>query len=215
MLIHRQNAGPINLAVGKVGLDPYCDNSVIPSRRTITIDGDAEGFAGTVVPERTLYNKLSATDKYVPRFVNGAMLQITNSTNFICDIPNAMRGYFIATDKVKWYDISAAALSADSITVDAVSALDGGTGGAGYTKITCTAEVFLSTPVSGDLLVLADGSEIDSDVVLVDEEVSLADSVDKIVSASYSCTIKASLVNRVDYINKANLAGREFYVRNE
>lgn len=214
MLIHRQNAGPINRILGATGFDPYI-GSEIPCRRSITIDGDTEGFAGNVVPARTLYNKLSAADKYAPRFVNGAMTQITNSTNFVCDIPNAMRAYFIATDKVKWYDISAGALSADSITVDIVSVADGGTGGAGYTKITCTAEVFLSTPTSGDLLVLSDGSEVDSDLVLVDEEVDLADSIDKIVSASYECTLKASLINRADYVNKADLAGRNFYIRNE
>lgn len=213
-LIHRQNAGPTNKAVGGAGFDPYV-GSEIPKRKSITIDGDAEGFAATVIAGRTLYNKLT-DGKYAPRFVNAVMTQITNSTNFVCDVPDAMRSFLIVGDKIKWYDVSAAALSADSITIDIISALGGGTGGAGYTKITCTGEVFAATPVTGtDLLVLADGSELDSDLVLVDEDVDLADSADKVVSASYCCTLKKSLLNRADYINKADLAGREFYILNE
>ncbi len=212
--IHRQNAGPGNVAVGKVGFDPYI-GSEVPDKRSITIDGDAQGFAGSVIPEFTLYNMLT-DGKYAPRFVSGAMTSITNSTNMECDVPNAMRPYLAVNDLVKFYDASAGALSTDSITVDAISAADGGTGGTGFTKITCTGQVFSATPVStGDLLVLADGSELDSDIVLVDEEVDLTDSVDQVVSASYTATLKKSLINRADNINKADLAGREFYIRNE
>jgi hypothetical protein len=214
-LIHRQNAGPTNKAIGAVGFDPYI-GSEIPKRKSITIDGDAQGFAGEVIPARTLYNKLSATDKYAPRFVNGLIAQSNNSTNFVCDVPNALRAFLAVSDKVRFYDVSAETLSADSITIDAIGAEGSGHEGADYTLITCTGEVFNSAPASGtDLLVLSDGSEDDSDMVLVDEEVDLADSVDKVVSASYACTLKKSLINRADYINKADLAGREFYVANE
>lgn len=214
-LIHRQNAGPINKAIGAVGFDPYI-GSEIPKRKSITIDGDAKGFAATVIPARTLYNKLSAADKYVPRFINGLIAQSNNTSNFVCDVPDALRAFLTVSDKVRFYDVSAAAISADSITIDTIGALGSGHEGAGYTLITCTGETFTSAPASGtDLLVLSDGSEDDSDMVLVDEEVDLADSVDKVVSASYACTIKKSVVNRADYINKADLAGREFYVVNE
>lgn len=213
MLTHRQNAGPIDAVIGKIGLDPYIGDAPC-SRRSITIDGAAQGFTGTVVSGRTLYNMLTG-GKYVPRFVNGAMTSITNSTNFVCDIPNAMRGFFAVSDKVKFYDVSAGTLSTDSITVDAISAADSGTGGAGFTKITCTGEVFSATPVNTDLLVLSDGSELDSDIVLVDEDVDLTAGTDKVVSAAYCATLKKSLINRADYINKADLAGREFYIRNE
>ena len=214
MLIHRQNAGPINAVVGAVGFDPYI-GSEPPDRASITIDGAAEVFTGTVIPARTLYNKLTS-GKYAPRFVSGVIMQGHNSTDFICDVTNAEGLYLKAGDKVRFYDASAEALSADAITIDTVSAAGGGFSGAAWTKITCSGEVFSANPVTGsDLLVLSDGSEDDSDVVLVDEAVDLTDGNDKVVSASYACVLKKSLINRADYINKADLAGREFYIKNE
>lgn len=215
MLIHRQNVGPTAAVTGKTGFDPYIGDPSARARTSITIDGDAVGFGGTVIPERTLYNKLTTGGKYVPRFISGAMTSIVNSTNFDCDVPNAMRDYLTVGDHVKFFDISANALSADSIEITAISAEDGGDTGAGYTKVTCTGEVFTSTPASGDLLVLANGSELDTDMVLVDEEVDLTDSIDQVVNGSYECTLKKSLINRADYVNNADLAGRKFYIRNE
>ncbi len=215
MLIHRQNAGPIDKVVGKIGINPYVS---IPRRKlNITINGDAEGWAGAVIPERTLYNKLlDGIGKYAPRMMNGLISKQSNSTNFICDVPNALRAYLATGDLVRYYDASAEALSADSITIDAISAEDGGDLGTGYTKITCTGEVFTAAPLTGaDYLVLSDGSEEDADMVLVDEEVDLSDSLDKVVSGSDGCVVKKSLINRTDFINKVALAGREFYVLNE
>lgn len=215
MLIHRQNAGPTNLVIGQVGIDPYIGDP--GPRKSITIDGDAQGFGGDTIPARTLYNKQNdGNGKYAPRFVNGLISVVNNTTNFTCDVPNALRAFLAVGDKVRYYDASAEALSADSITIDVISAEDGGDGGAGYTKITCTGEVFTAAPVTGtDLLVLSDGTEDDSDIVLVDEEVDLSDSVDKVVPAAYECVLKQSCVNRVDYITKSDLAGRKFYIRYE
>jgi hypothetical protein len=142
----------------------------------ITIDGsDARyGVSASDTEIQTgprLYARKTATPfGALPFFSNAAMTDITNSTNFVCDVPDALARRFKVGDLVKFYDVSDGALDTGaltSLTIDIVSVAGGGTAGAGFTRITCTGEVFTNTPATADLLVLADGTELSANVVVV------------------------------------------------
>lgn len=173
----------------------------------ITIDGASARYGTTTVDEVVegpyLYARKTASPyKALPFFSNGAMTDITNSTNFVCDVPDAVAKRFKVGDLVKFYDVSAGALDAGaltSLTIDVVSAAGGGTGGAGFTKITCTAEVFTNTPATADLLVLADGTELSVNVVVVEGDITFDGATDFSAPGYVSGVFKKSEVNNTSY----------------
>lgn len=152
----------------------------------VTIDGASAryGLAAAIesVKGPSLFARQSASPyKAMPFFSSAVMTDITNTTNFICDIPDALAQRFAVGDLVKFYDVSESGLDAGaltSLTIDIISAAGGGTAGAGFTKITCTAEVFTNTPATSDLLVLADGTELSNRVLVVLDDVDFDGSSD-------------------------------------
>lgn len=178
----------------------------------ITIDG-ASGRYGTASADETmeaftLFARQSASPyKAMPFFSSGAMTDITNTTNFICDVPDATRQRFAVGDLVKFYDVSAGAIDTGALTsieIDIVSVAGGGTGGAGFTKITCTGEVFTNLPATADLLLLADGTELSDRVVLVQESIAFDGSTDKLSTGYTKGSFIASKVNNATYFVQAD-----------
>lgn len=153
----------------------------------ITIDG-ASGRYGTDtaavenVEGPSLWARKTASPyKALPFFSSAAATSITNTTNFVCDVPDAYAKRFKVGDLVTFYDVSAGALdtgAVNSITVDAVGAAGSGTGGTGFTLVTCTGETFTNTPAASDLLVLADGTQLSANVVVVAGDVEMDGSTD-------------------------------------
>jgi len=184
----------------------------------ITIDGASGRYGSSTADEVTtgphLFARQTASPyKAMPFFSNAAMTDITNSTNFICDVVDALAKRFAVGDLVKFYDVSDGALDAGALTsleIDIISAAGGGTGGAGFTKITCTAEVFTNTPATADLLVLADGTELSVNAMVVDGDVTFDGSTDMgnkgYVTGVYN---KANLYN-TDYFVAADNQNLEF-----
>ncbi len=173
----------------------------------MTINGAAARYGTSTVDEVITGPHLYAREtvspyKALPFFSNGAMTDITNSTNFICDVPDSVAKRFAVGDFVKFYDVSATALDAGTLTnltIDVVSAAGGGTGGAGFTKITCTGEVFTNTPATADLLVLADGTELSANVVVVEGDITFDGVTDFSAPGYVSGVFNKSEVNNTDY----------------
>lgn len=185
------------------------DHVAIP----VTVDGasgrygvssaDKETIAGPV-----LYARQTASPyKAMPFFSYGVMTDITNVTDFVCDVPDAYAKRFAVGDLVKFYDVSAGGLDTGaltSLTIDVISAAGGGTGGAGYTKITCTAEVFTNTPATNDLLVLADGTELSKNVVVISDDIDFDGSSDFAQNAYIKGAWIKGQVERTTYFVEAD-----------
>ena len=174
----------------------------------ITIDGAAARYGISSADTETtkapyLFARQTASPyKALPFFSSAAMTDITNTTNFICDVVDALARRFKVGDLVKFYDVSAGGLDTGALTsieIDIVSAAGGGTAGAGFTKITCTGEVFTNTPATADLLVLADGTELSANAVLVQEDFTFDGATDFSASGYIKGTFLAGLVNNATY----------------
>lgn len=179
----------------------------------ITVDGSSARYGTSsadteIASGPHLFARKSASPyDALPFFSNAAMTDITNSTNFVCDVPDALAKRFKVGDLVKFYDVSDGALDTGaltSLTIDIVSAAGGGTAGAGFTKITCTDEVFTNTPAASDLLVLADGTELSSRAMVVLDDVEFDGSTEFGGKGFTGGSFNASKVNNTDYFVQAD-----------
>jgi hypothetical protein len=193
------NQGGKEAQIGKVG-------TAIP----ITIAGDKYGTAlvKELITGPRLYARRTASPyKALPFFSNAVMTDITNVTNFVCDVPDADAKRFAVGDKVTFYDVSAGILDAgavNEITVDIISAAGGGTGGAGFTKITCTGEVFTNTPAASDLLVLADGTQLSVNAIVVEKDIEFDGSTEFAAQGFVSGVYDKAKINNTTYFVQAN-----------
>lgn len=200
-------------------------------RHEITLLNDRYFFGSTrFMRQFSLFTKEQGSGKYnhAPFIPPAIITDVTNTTNFVCDIPNAYREFFATGDTVCVLDVSAGTgvntfvddtaddATPDSmvgITIDAISAVDGGTGGTGFTKITCTGETLGSSwsAAAGDVLVLAKYAMSDR-LVLVEEPILFtADSVAITVAGIFVADrIDQNYIWNTTYVDKTKLYGRNF-----
>jgi len=197
-------------------------------RHPITLLNDRYFFGSTkYMRQFTLYTKEQGASKYnyAPFIPPAVITDVTNSTNFIVDIPNAYRQFFKVGDNVSVLDVSvgtgvtafidddedtADPSSMDGVTIDIISAEDGGTGGSGFTKITCTTDEVGSsfTAAAGDVLVLTKYAMSDR-LVLVEEPILFtADSSAITVAGIFTADrIDQNYIWNATYVDKSKLYG--------
>lgn len=138
---------------------------------SITIDGTRLGTltTKTKITAPHLYARTTASPyKARPFMMNAAIANPTNTTNATVDIPDADAVKFKVGDSVGYFDVSAGNLHTESKTISAIGAA--GSGGAGETLVTLTG-VWTTPPVAADLLVVADGTHLSANVVVVVEDI--------------------------------------------
>jgi len=137
----------------------------------MTLLGDRIGTATSKekVTAPRLYARLTASPfKARPFMENAVISAITNSINATANIPDADAIKFKNGDNCNFYDVSANGLAGESLPINTVGAA--GSGGAGLTLITFTG-VFGTPPIANDFMVVADGSELSKNAVVVLEEI--------------------------------------------
>ena len=169
-------------------------------RLPVTIDGARLGAsdAKITIQGPALYGRRTASpNKVVPFQSGGVIADPTNSTNATVDVPDADAVRFNVGDLVTFIDVSTGLLSTEQLTVDIIG--DAGSGGAGETLITFTGEVWSTPPEAADILVVADGSELSTQAVVVLEDIEFDGSTDVASSAFINGSFVKSAVNRDDY----------------
>lgn len=171
----------------------------------ITIDGTRLGSATAKVTLKGpyLYARRSASPYKAVPFTNGtAVISPTNTTNATIDVADADAVKFAVGDSCTYYDVSASGLySGTALVISAKGAA--GSGGTGETLVTFTG-VWTTAPVASDILVVADGAQLSSRVVLVEEDIEF-DGVSSPVSTGYiEGTFLKDLVNNTTYFVQAD-----------
>lgn len=165
----------------------------------VTVDGTRLGSATSKVTLKGpyLYARRSASPyKAVPFLNSTAIINPTNTTNATIDVADADAVKFRVNDTVTFYDVSAGALSAEGLVVSAIGAA--GSGGAGETLVTLTG-VWSTAPVASDLLVVKDGAELSSRVILIEEDIEFDGTTSPIVAGFVDGTFLKDLVNNTTY----------------
>jgi len=202
-------------------------------RHEITLLNDRYFFGSKkFMRQFTLFTLEQGSGKYnyVPFIPPATITDVTNTTNFVADIPNDYREFFKVGDTVCVLDVSegtgvntfvdktsdsATPDSMVGITIDAISAEDGGTGGTGYTKITCTGEEMGSswTAAAGDVLVLAKYAMSDRLVLVEEPFLYTADDSAITLSAIFVADrIDQNYIWNSTYVDKTKLYGRNFFL---
>lgn len=185
----RVNQGGVECVIGTPG-----------ARIPVTIDGSRLGAAAAKVTIQgpALYGRRAdSPNKAVPFMNSGVISDPTNTTNATVDIPDADAARFKVGDVVTFYDVTAGAMSAESLTLDVIGAA--GSGGAGVTLLTFTAEVWSTPPEAADLLVVADGAQLSVNAVVILEDVEFDGSTDIPSSAFINGQFVKSVVGRTTY----------------
>jgi len=202
-------------------------------RHPITLLNDRNFFGSTkYMRQFTLYTKEQGDSKYnyAPFLPPAVITDVTNSTHFVADIPNAYREFFKVGDQACVLDVSAgttvntfvdtdgdtaAVATMSGAVIDIISAEDGGTGGSGFTKITCTGDEMGTswTAAAGDVLVLAKYAMSDR-LVLVEEPILFtADSSSITVAGIFTADrIDQNYIWNSTYVDKTKLYGRNFFL---
>jgi len=197
------------------------------SRKEITIANDR----AMVIPEFCLMTREKGTNKYkyMPFIPAAVITTVTNTTNFICDIKNEYKQFFKVADTVVVLDVSddtyatfideEAAGTYTGITIDAISAKDGGAGGTGYTLITCTGQVLDAgwTAAAGDILCLSEFSYLGGKELVLTDHAIICDGEGGEINAAaiyIADRIIASQVWNSKYVLRTELgaAGRKFFL---
>ena len=167
----------------------------------ITIDGVRRD--STITGPSLFARRTASPYKAVPFMNNAVIANPTNVTNATVDVPDADAVKFKVGDVVTFYDVSAGAMSAESLTLDIIGAA--GSGGAGETLLTFTGEVWTTPPVATDLLVVADGAQLSANVVVVLEDIE-CDGVDDISAAGFinGSFVKGAVENRTYFVQADN-----------
>lgn len=170
------------------------------------LNGDASGIpmtiegtrkVGTVKGPSLFARKTAAPHKALPFMQAAAIINPTNTTNATIDVADADAIKFKVGDVVTFYDVSTGTLSAETSTIDIIGAA--GSGGTGETLITFTGEVWSTPPEADDLLVLADGTQLSANVVVVLEDVTFDGVNDKIATGFYAGVFRKAAVENTTY----------------
>jgi hypothetical protein len=170
------------------------------ARLPVTIDGARLGSASAkvTIDGPALYGRRTASpNKLVPFQSGGVISDPTNTTNATVDIPDADAVRFVVGDVVTFIDTSTGLLSSESLTLDIIGAA--GSGGAGVTLLTFTAETWSTPPEAADILVVADGTELSVQAVLILEDIEFDGSTDVASSAFINGQFVSAAVKRRDY----------------
>lgn len=168
-------------------------------KKPITIDYDCWNGNCPKMPRNTLYGRQSASPgKYAPFFLNTAITAIDDSgADSLITVSTDDVVYFKAGDSVTYYDVSEGKLAAETKDIKSVDTTTG--------VITLNGK-FSTPPVANDLLVLADGTELSKDVVLVEEDLDMANlGSDVVTSAIYAGRIDENKINRATYLVKGDV----------
>ena len=160
----------------------------------ITIDGVRLGAAGAKVKIRApyLYARRTASPyKALPFQNNAAIANPTNVTNATVDIPDADAVKLRVGDVCTFVNQTTGVISSETKTISAIGAA--GSGGAGETLVTFTG-VWTTPPVAANLLVVADGTELSANVVVVLEDIEFDGSTDFAAAGYVTGGFKKDLV---------------------
>ena len=189
-------------AANQGGIDAVIGPDPIGVPMTLVGNRLGTALAKVKVAGRRLYARLTASPyKARPFMENGVIANPTNLTNATVDIPDADAVKFKVNDVATYYDVSAVALHTETKVVSAIGAA--GSGGAGETLVTFTG-VWTTPPVATDLLVVADGSELSKNVVVVLEDITFDGSTEFSAVGYYNGTFKKSLISNADRFIQAN-----------
>ena len=170
------------------------------SRIPATIDGSRLGASAAKVTINgpALFGRRTASPNKLVPFQNGAVISDpTNSTNATVDVPDADAVRFNVGDLATFIDVTDGSIYSEQLTIDIIGAA--GSGGTGVTLITFTGEVWSAPPVATDILVVADGSELSAQAVLVLEDIEFDGETDIAVSPFINGQFIASVVKRQEY----------------
>ena len=170
------------------------------SRIPVTIDGARVGAsdAKITIAGPALYGRRTASPNKVVPFQNGGVISDpTNTTDATVDVPDADAVKFQVGDLVTYVDVSTGILYTESLTLDIIGAA--GSGGAGVTLLTFTGETWTAAPEAADILVVADGSELSINAVVVLESVEFDGSTEFTAAAFINGQFVKAAVNGDDY----------------
>lgn len=168
---------------------------------SITIDGTRLGSSTskTKITAPYLYARATASPyKARPFLLNAAIAAPTNTTNATVNIPDADAVKFKVGDSCTYYNVSTGGFSTETKVISAIGAA--GSGGAGQTTITFTG-VWTTAPVAGNLLCVADGTQLSANVVVVLEDVAFDGTNDALATGYINGVYNKSLVNNTTYFD--------------
>ena len=190
--------GQTNILVSQGGKE--CVIGTPGARLPVTIDGARVGATAVpvVISGPALFGRRTASpNKLVPFQSGGVIADPSNTTNATVDVPNADAVKFRVGDLITFVDVSTGLLSTETLTLDIIGAAD--SGGAGETLLTFTAETWTTAPEAADILVVADGSQLSSNAVVVLEDITL-DGGDDVPSAAFiNGQFKKSVIGGTTY----------------
>lgn len=190
--------GVNNILVSQGGVE--CVIGDPGARIPCTIDGARLGAenAKVTIQGPALFGRRTASPNKIVPFQNGGVIaDPTNTTDATVDVPDADAVRFRVGDLVTFVDVSTGLLSSEQLTVDIIGAA--GSGGAGETLITFTAETWSTPPEAADILVVADGSELSVQAVMILEDIEFDGSTDVASSGFINGQFVKSAIKRDDY----------------
>ena len=197
--------GRENILVSQGGVE--CVIGDPGARLPVTIEGIRLGTEAVpvTITGPALYGRRTASpNKLVPFQNGGAITDPGNTTNAVVDVPNADAVKFRVGDLATFVDVSTGLVSSEALTIDIISAADGGTGGAGFAKITFTAETWSTAPEAADILVVSDGGQLSANAVIVLEDI-VFDGVKDIPSAAFiNGQFRKSVIGGTTYFIQAD-----------
>lgn len=171
------------------------DHVAIP----VTVDGASGRYGVSSADKETiagpaLYARQTASPyKAMPFFSNAVISSPTNLTNATVDVPAADVKKFAIGDVCTFYDVSGSALSSETLTISGISS----------TTITFTG-VWTTPPVANDLLVLADGTQLSKNVVVISDDIDFDGSSDFAQNAYIKGAWIKGKVERTTYFTEAD-----------
>ena len=175
------------------------------ARIPTTIAGDRLGASDAKVTVRgpALYGRRTASPHKIVPFQNGGVISDpTNTTNATVDVPDADAVKFAVGDLVTFIDVTDGSLYSEQLTIDIIGAA--GSGGTGVTLITFTGEVWSAPPVATDILVVADGSQLSANAVIVLDDIEFDGSTEGGFSAFINGQFDKAAVNGDEYFTQAD-----------
>ena len=165
----------------------------------VTVDGasgrygvssaDKESVAGPALYAR----QTDSPYKALPFFTNAVISNPTNTTNATVDVPTADVKKYAVNDVCTFYDDSGSALSSESLTISGISSA----------TITFTG-VWTTPPIAGDRLVLADGTQLSKNVVVISDDIDFDGSTDFAQNAYIEGAWIKGQVGRTTYFVEAD-----------
>lgn len=165
----------------------------------ITIDGSRLGSAAAKVKVTGphLYARATAAPYKARPFMQRAVISDpTNTTNATIDVPDADAKKFKVGDSVTYVNESTGAIHTESKVISAIGAA--GSGGAGLTLVTLTG-VWTTPPIANRLLVVADGTQLSRNAMVVTEDIEFDGSSDFLSHGFIKGTFQTGKVENTTY----------------